>query len=173
MLGAAAAVVGDRLRVRATRRVQLAAAATAAAAFVLLAAGTAARPLGERFPGERLSAFLPPEGCVRADAPTALIQLDVLSRDLHRGCPMPVDFTGLTYDKLARRAPDGAPLPRESNSAWQTFARDYLTSGSATVLVRDSENGFDATTQQLFRSLPVLGRVGEHAVLGPADPGDR
>ena len=86
---------------------------------------------------------------------------------------MPVDFTGQTYDRLAQQGLDGSPLPRDANPAWQAYAREYLTSGSATVLVRGSNNGFDATTQQLFRSLPVLGRVGEHAVLGPADPGDR
>ena len=173
VLGASAAVVSDRLRARGSHKVDRVAAVAAVTTLVLLGLGSLARPLGEHFPGKRLAAHLPVSGCVRSDVPTALIQLDVLSRDLERGCPVPVDFTGQTYDRLARQGLDGSPLPRDANPAWQAYVRDYLTSGSALVLVRGSNNGFDATTQQLFRSLPVLGRVGEHAVLGPLDPGDR
>jgi alpha-1,2-mannosyltransferase len=166
-LGASAAVVSDRLRNRGSRTVERLAAATAVTTLVILGLGSLARPLGEQFPGERLAAHLPASGCVRSDVPTALIQLDVLSRDLSRGCSIPVDFTGQTYDRLARQGLNGSPLPRDANPAWQAYVREYLTSGSATVLVRGSSNGFDETTQQLFGSLPVLGRVGLHAVLGP------
>jgi alpha-1,2-mannosyltransferase len=173
VLGAAAAVVSDRLHARGSRRTDRVAAVAAVTTLALLGLGSLARPLGERFPGEGLAAYVPASGCVRSDAPTVLIQLDVLSRDLARGCPVPVDFTGQTYDRFARQGPDGSPLPRETNPAWQAYARQYLTSGSATVLVRGSNNGFDATTHELFGDLPVLGRVGEHTVLGPLDPDGR
>jgi hypothetical protein len=99
-LGAAAAVVSGELRASGVRRLHRGAAAATVAALLLLAIGTAAHPLGRRFPGERLATAVPAAGCVRADAPIALIQLNVLSRDLRRGCDVPVDFTGLTYDRL-------------------------------------------------------------------------
>jgi hypothetical protein len=37
-------------------------------------------------------------------------------------------------------------VPRVQNQAWQAYARTYLTSGSAAMLVRPVGNGFDAVT---------------------------
>jgi hypothetical protein len=166
VLGASAAVLSRRLRLHGSRPLQRAVAGAAVVTFVLLGLVTAAEPLGVRYPGERLAAFVPEDGCVRADDPSALIQLDVLSRNLRRGCTVPVDFSGITYDRLARERPDGSPVLREQNTAWQQYARDHLTSGSATVLIRE-EPGYDETTLRIFGSLPVLGRVGRWTVLGP------
>jgi alpha-1,2-mannosyltransferase len=168
VLGTSAALLSARLRATAPRRVHAAVAATAVAGLALLGVGTvAAAPLGDSFPGRRLASFVPTKGCVRSDSPIALIQLDLLSRTLRSGCDVPVDFTGITYDRLARTLPDGTPVLRESNDEWQQYARRYLTSGSSTVLVRGVENGFDDTTLRMLRTLPVLGRADGWAVLGP------
>jgi hypothetical protein len=127
---------------------------------------TASLAFGDPYPGARLATYLPEAGCVRADDPGALIQLNVLTRDLRRGCTVHVDFTGLTYDRLARHREDGTPVSRRRNATWQRFAREYLTSGSATVLVRGPGNGFSRATVRQLGELPVLGQVGRWQVLG-------
>jgi alpha-1,2-mannosyltransferase len=152
---------------RAPRPVRRASAAAALAALAALGVGTTMGSFGVRYPGERLAAFLPADGCVRADDPGALIQLDALSRDLQRGCTVHADFTGITYDRLARQDAEGNPVSRRRNEDWQRYARAYLTSGSATVLVRGSANGFSRATTRQLRALPVLGRVDRWRVLGP------
>jgi alpha-1,2-mannosyltransferase len=168
VLGAGASVVSRELRGRVPRRAHLAAAVAAMAALGALGVGTTMGSFGVRYPGERLATFLPAQGCVRADDPGALIQLNVLSRDLRRGCVVHADFTGITYDRLAHRNAAGHPVTRRRNAAWQRYARDYLTSGSATVLVRGRANGFNRATTARLNSLPVLGEVGPWRVLGPA-----
>jgi hypothetical protein len=168
VLGAGASVASRELRRRVPRRAHLAAAVVALTVLGALGIGTTMGSFGVRYPGERLAAFLPANGCVRADDPGALIQLDVLSRNLRRGCTVHADFTGITYDRLARQDADGDPVSRRRNRAWQRYAQDYLLSGSATVLVRGSANGFSTATTASLRALPVLGRVGRWTVLGPA-----
>ncbi|HKG51722.1 MAG TPA: glycosyltransferase 87 family protein [Actinomycetales bacterium] len=128
--------------------------------------GTATQSFGVRYPGDKLAAFVPAQGCVRADDPGALIQLNVLTRDLGRGCEIPVDFTGVTYYRPVHRA-DGSTVPRGKNAQWQRRARSYLTSGAATVLVRRTGNAFNKTTREQLAALPVLGRVGPWKILGP------
>jgi hypothetical protein len=142
--------------------------AIAGTAFLaLLGLGSASLSFGAPYPGARLAAFVPKAGCVQADDQGALIQLNVLSRNLRRGCAVDVDFTGLTYDRLARHHADGTPVSRRRNADWQRYARAYLTSGSATVLVRGAGNGFSLATLQQLGQQPVLGRVGNWKVLGP------
>jgi alpha-1,2-mannosyltransferase len=168
VIGAATALVAAGLRRTAPGGVSAAAAAVTVTALAVLGLATvAAAPTRDSFPGQRLAGYLPADGCVRADSPSALIQLDILTTSLRRGCPVPVDFTGITYDRLARALPDGTPVPRESNQAWQAYARQYLMTGAATVLVRGPDNGFDDVTLRELGSLPVLGRADGWAVLGP------
>jgi alpha-1,2-mannosyltransferase len=166
VIGAGAAEVARSLRGRPVllRRGLAAVTATALAVLGLL---TASLSWGRPYPGDRLAAFLPESGCVRADDPGALIQLNVLSRNLERGCTVHVDFTGITYDLLARTRADGTPVSRRRNADWQRYARAYLMSGSSTVLVRGAANGFSQATQRQLRQLPVLGRVDGWRVLGP------
>jgi alpha-1,2-mannosyltransferase len=166
VLGAGAAGLARVLRGRslALRR-GLAVAGTAVLA--LIGVSTASLAFGAPYPGDRLAAYVPQAGCVRADDPGALIQLNVLSRNLRRGCTVHVDFTGLTYDRLARHRQDGTPISRRRNATWQRYARAYLTSGSSTVLVRGAGNGFSRATLRQLGQLPVLGKVGQWRVLGP------
>jgi hypothetical protein len=166
VLGAGTGVWSQRVAGRAPHVLRVAVTAAAAGMLALMGTGTALAMFGARYPGDRLAAFVPAEGCVRADDPGALIQLNVLTRDLRRGCEVPVDFTGLTYYQPIRRA-DGSTVPRSRDRRWQRRARSYLTSGAATVLVRRTGNAFDRTTRERLAALPVLGRVGRYTVLGP------
>jgi hypothetical protein len=167
VLGAGAAGwLRTRAAAAAPRRLRPVVPVAIGAVLLLMGIGTASQSFGDRYPGDKLAAFLPAQGCVRADDPGALIQLDVLTRDLRRGCEIPVDFTGLTYYRPVRRA-DGTIVPRGRDQRWQRRARSYLTSGSATVLIRRTGNSFNKATRQQLAALPVLGRVGRYKILGP------
>jgi alpha-1,2-mannosyltransferase len=141
-------------------RARAPAAALACVGFVLCS-GVTATPRTVPFPAAEIRAHLPDEGCIRADSPALLALTDVLSRDLRRGCALPVDLSGYAYDVGARDA-DGRAVPRERNAAWQEEAVRHLTSGSATLMVRTVGNGFDATTLRALdeRMATVLERGG-------------
>ncbi|MBO3084529.1 ArnT family glycosyltransferase [Cellulomonas fengjieae] len=141
----------------------LATSAAAAAALCLATAMMITRPPAP-FPAGRIDAHLPQTGCIRSDSPAALVLLDQASRNLDAGCRLPVDLSGQTYDVGARDA-SGRPVPRVRNTAWQRAALRYLTSGSATVLVRPVGNGFDTTTRAELDRMRILERVGGVRVL--------
>jgi hypothetical protein len=84
--------------------------------------------------------------------------MDLLTRDLERHCRLWVDVTGLTYDTLAVRLPDGNPLPRSLNRRWQQALIDYLFSGDATILVLGDGDGLAPDTARMIDRLPVLMR---------------
>lgn len=75
---------------------------------------------GQKFPGQTLrAAVVRRPGCVTSDHPSRLILMDVLSRNLERGCPLVVDLGGANYD-----APDpGRDLEsRRKNPVFQHYA---------------------------------------------------
>jgi alpha-1,2-mannosyltransferase len=94
------------------------------------------------------------DGCVTADDPTVLILMDVLSRDLDRGCRVWVDVTGLTYDRTGRPTRDGR-VARADNPVWQHQLMGYLTSGAATMLVRPS-TGLSPASATSVAHWPVI-----------------
>jgi hypothetical protein len=148
----------------------LATSAAAAAALCLATAVMLARPVTP-FPADRVRAQLPDSGCIRSDSPAALVLLDQASRTLASGCRLPVDLSGQTYD-VGDRDRQGRPVPRTQNLAWQRAAVHYLTSGSATVLVRGVGNGFDAATRAALGRMRVVEHVDGVRVL-THDPGRR
>ena len=119
---------------------------------------------GTRFPGAALGHAAASSRCVTADSPGALIQMDLLGRDLERGCPVWVDVTGLTYDTAAVRRPNGAPVPRALNGPWQQALLGYLLSGNATILVRRASDGLAPSTASTIEHLPVLARQSGHTL---------
>ncbi|MHA7134318.1 glycosyltransferase 87 family protein [Oerskovia turbata] len=141
-------------------RARAPAAALACVGFVLCS-GVTTTPRTVPFPAAEIRASLPGDGCVRADSPALLALTDVLSRDLRRGCALPVDLSGYAYDVGARDA-NGRAVPRDRNAAWQDEALRHLTSGSATLMVRTVGNGFDAATLGTLdeRMATVLDRGG-------------
>ncbi|QWZ08685.1 hypothetical protein KRR39_02160 [Nocardioides panacis] len=119
--------------------------------------------------------------------PDALILTDLLSRDLRRGCQVPVDLRGLTYDRDALpHRPDGTAVSRSHNVRWQHDLGSYLLSGQAIFVLRPRGDGSYGTAVRRLQSLPALEAGTSFALLGngsasqpeqpdtgdvPADPG--
>ncbi|MCU1473529.1 hypothetical protein [Amnibacterium sp.] len=105
------------------------------------------------------------QGCITTDDPHILAALDVLSRDLERGCPLWPDVTGWTYDRDSTKVA-GQEAPRVQNLPWQRDVAAYLLSGDAVIVHRPS-TGLSPATKRLVQAGPVLARSGDwtlHAV---------
>jgi alpha-1,2-mannosyltransferase len=133
-------------------------AAATATALALLA-----RPvqITQPFPGSTLASRFGEVRCTMSDTPMALIELDVLSRDLTDQCPNWVDVTGRTYGVDA--APRSHFEDRWHNRRWQRDLRRYLLSGNAVILLRYA-TGVDAATRRMIDRLPVFARSGQDVV---------
>jgi 4-amino-4-deoxy-L-arabinose transferase-like glycosyltransferase len=116
---------------------------------------------GWRFPGPAVSRLVADGTCVTADSATPLILTGVLGRNIERGCPVVVDFTGQVYDTR------GQGLDRPDNAAYQEWATDYLLSGDRIVLVRLDNDGLAPDTVDLLRARDVLKESDHVVVLGP------
>lgn len=101
-------------------------------------------------------------GCVQSDDPQILAALDVLSRNLHRGCAVWPDVTGATYDRDALRIA-GVVVPRNRNGRWQADVARFLLSGQA-VIVHRTATGLDAATVRRIDAGPTLARAGSWAL---------
>ncbi|HKG51530.1 MAG TPA: hypothetical protein VKB14_13905 [Actinomycetales bacterium] len=157
-------------RVPAPRRRRWVTRAAAPALLVLVAllavhVRTVAAPHGVAFPATRLRPYVAARPCLVTDVPIVPVLLDVLSRDLDRGCPLVVDVMGEEHHGDRPRGPDGVPVVRQRNALWQGLMQRYLTAGSTTVLARP-ETGLSATTTQRLTRLPLLVREGQFTVLG-------
>lgn len=125
------------------------------------AAPTFSARYGEPFPGSRLALAIPrAPGCVTTDDPTTLIEVDVLRRNLDRGCPLVIDLGGYSYDDAS-----GTGVARAHNVVWQRFAVAYLETGSVVLLSRFSASqGFSPDTARLVEHWRVLQRVGRYTI---------
>ena len=104
-------------------------------------------------------------GCITADDPGTLVELDVLSRNLERGCPLSLDLGGYSYEFNATRSRD---IRREQDQRWQRHALDYLGSGSAAIVTRYSTGfGLSRATAATIRSWPVLASAGRYKLRQP------
>jgi alpha-1,2-mannosyltransferase len=128
-------------------------------------------PQGKKFPGA-VFANAAPHGCVAADDPQALIEMNRLSRDLHEGCVVPVDITGITYAKLYVTGPSGAEIRRVDNTAFQQYLIRYLTSARSYVVLRLKGDGFTRSDLRQLRSHAAIVKS-RHLVLrqGSQAPG--
>jgi hypothetical protein len=138
--------------------------------LVGLGATSARLTVGRPFPQAALAPAVAAARCVTADSPEALIALDVLSRDLRRGCPLMVDVSGLTYDRAAlplRR--DHTAVPRRLNARWQCALVSYLSSGEATMILRARADDFSPGTHRRVRRWAVLAAKDGFRVLAPRD----
>jgi alpha-1,2-mannosyltransferase len=102
-------------------------------AFLGSGARIAATAQGKTFPGAAF-ATAAPAGCVAADDPETLIQMNRLSSDLRAACEVPVDVTGITYDRDYRVDSAGAEILRSDDTAFQRYLYNYLVSGSSFVV---------------------------------------
>jgi len=102
---------------------------------------------------------------VVTDFPMALIQMNLLRRNLARGCRYEVDLSGASYHLKAGADKE---KPRARNPVWQAYALDYLRSGEASIIVRFSSGvGFSPKTAKIVRSWPKISRAGPYAIREP------
>jgi hypothetical protein len=123
---------------------------------------------GRAFPAAELrTAAQASDGCVATDDPSTLVLLDVLGRDVARGCPYVIDLGGTSY-----HSPLIAPGPRNRNQGWQRFAMSYLRDADAVIIVRFRSNfGFDRATAAEVQSWPVVARAGRYQLRAPQPAG--
>lgn len=140
------------------------------AALVVLAASAQAvlaLPFGTPFPAAALApAVASARTCVTTDDPISLIELDVLSRNLDRGCPLLADLGG---DSYALQPDPSAAVPRRKNLVWQRLAIAYLRSGDVMIGLRfDRTHGFSDASAATVRSWPLLARSGRVTARHPS-----
>jgi alpha-1,2-mannosyltransferase len=155
---AAALVMGSATTVRVGARwtrFAVVGAAAAGTVYVLIA-GTYLS-VSRRFPASELAGGVADARCVMSDSPSALIELDALSRGLAAGCPDWVDVSAVTYDS------ERASVSRPHNARWQATVLHYLRSGDAMIAVR-AASGIDRATRSAVDGDCVLASDGPYSV---------
>jgi alpha-1,2-mannosyltransferase len=117
---------------------------------------------GDRFPARALArAVAPLPGCITADDPGALLGMNVLRRNVQRGCRLVLDPGGYSYDLRPQ-------VPRNRDPRWQRFFLDYMASGTATMKTR-YHTGFGLTrpTARTYRTWPVIVEIGGYELRRP------
>lgn len=162
-VGTAAAAIRDRAAALGPWMPRVV-AATSALALIVLMAPVAQLRIGDRLPVSQLSgAFLDQPGCITSDDPTVLVEFDVFSRNIRRGCPVMVDLTGSSYD-----VSPGLPGARTRDPAFQNLALDYLSSGDLTAPWRLRAGwGYSRRTVAELRRWPVVAQVGTYVLRRP------
>jgi len=157
--------LGKLVERRPSRVFRTSVAVACAAAVVVAALPTALRPVGKVFPGA-LFAAAAPAGCLAADDPAALIQMNRLSTDLEEGCYVPVDVTGASYSST---------LARPDNPAFQQWLMHYLMSSRAFVVLRAPSLGLSTAENGMLHGQPILASADgltlrQGTPVGPAAP---
>jgi alpha-1,2-mannosyltransferase len=94
-----------------------------------------------------------------------LIQMDLLRRNLQRGCRFEVDLGGASYHL---EAGEDKEKPRAHNDVWQAYALEYLRTGDAAVIARFSSGvGFSRKTAKVVLGWPELGRAERYVIRKP------
>jgi alpha-1,2-mannosyltransferase len=125
-------------------------------AFIASGIRIATEPEGKPFPGAAF-ARAAPAGCVAADDPQALIQMNRLSRDLRSGCRVAIDVSGITYDAFDETI-GGVPVERGDNFRFQRYLFDYLMSGRSFVIARKIGDGLPPDRLREIAKQRVLAR---------------
>jgi alpha-1,2-mannosyltransferase len=125
--------------------------------------------LDRPFPGRAAAAVLADRpGCIVTDFPMALIQMNLLRRNLDRGCRYEVDLSGASYHL---EAGGDMEKSRARNRVWQAYALEYLRSGQASIIVKFSSGvGFSPQTARVVRSWPKIGKAGDYTIREPQSP---
>jgi hypothetical protein len=122
-------------------------------------------PAGTPVPASLPTAARAVSGCITADDPGVLIEMDVLSRDLSTpGCTVWPDVTGWTYDpRDLARAPQGGLLARPLNEQWQDDVVAFMESGDATIRTRHG-TGYSASSKNAIDAGRVLWQQGTFVI---------
>ncbi|MCB0907248.1 MAG: hypothetical protein KDB63_09045 [Nocardioidaceae bacterium] len=173
-LGAAAAVTVDGIAFLARRRVAFrrtarwlpvgVAAAIGVAGVAVWAAelaGQASRYYSLRpFPTDQVRPFVADVRCVTSDSPSALIALDVLTRNLERGCAEGVDVSGLGDDTEPPQVPWAGEPGELGDRQRQHSVLTYLGTGNVAIVMRRHFDGFDEQGWATIDTWPELTRIG-------------
>jgi hypothetical protein len=153
------------------RAVPIRRAVPVALVAVLLASGLAiiATPQGKTFPVAAFRRAAPP-GCIAADDPIALVEMNRLSADFRQGCRVLVDVTGATYDNLERTGPNGKHIDRVHNEAWHHYLYHYLTGARAFVISRAVGDGLTTGGLHPYRYHFLALASGDKLVLRQGGP---
>lgn len=162
-VGAGMGYLADRVRTRGRIGGHLA-TGVGLAVLVLYSVSTGMATVGTAFPGPSLeSAVAPVPGCVTADDPTTLIEMNAVSRNLDRGCALVVDLGGWTYDH-----PASHDTPRADYPPFQHYALGYLRSGDASMSTRfKARSGYSRGTAGAIERWPAILRRGRYVLRRP------
>lgn len=142
------------------RPVRIAIAAVVVLAVAALSARNIAHGTEQVVPAAELqTAAAKVHGCVIADDPTILASIDVLTRDIDRGCTIEPDMSGYSFDPAGRPADATEGLSRPRNTVYQAHALHYLRSGAAYLQVRP-QVGLSRAVRATLAADPVLARYG-------------
>jgi alpha-1,2-mannosyltransferase len=141
-------------------------ASLAAVAILLSALPLTQLRLSRPFPAGKAAAIVADlPGCVTTDFPMTLIQMDLLRRNLERGCRFEVDLGGASYHIGTS---EDKNMLRDHNEVWQTYALEYLRTGNAVVIARFSSGvGFSPETAKVVLGWPKFGRAGKYVIRQP------
>ncbi|GAA2750599.1 hypothetical protein [Amnibacterium kyonggiense] len=115
-------------------------------------------PVGVRTPAGVSTAAAVVRGCVTADDPGALIEMNVLSRDLRdTSCAVWPDVTGWTYDPRDYLGGKRDEVARRLNPRWQHDVMAFLESGDATIRLRRA-TGLSTDSKRAIDSGAILFR---------------
>jgi alpha-1,2-mannosyltransferase len=169
------AIAAERVAVwLAARGRVLRTAGVGALSVAVVAAGVSLVPIrvegAKPFAGQQLATAAGQQRCVLSDTSIALIEMNVLSRDLRNGCLVRPDVTGYTLEGGLSLGPDDRQLARRKNPAWQTEILAYLTSGNAVLLAR-TDTGLSRASKRAIARWPVLARIEGYTLFArPAKP---
>jgi alpha-1,2-mannosyltransferase len=101
-------------------------------------------------------------GCVTSDDVSILIRLNVLGRNLDRGCRLVVDYGGYAHD------PPGLPADVRNTPQWQAGLLAYLSEGSGAFHVRNHGRGSGAEYgARVWQTWPVIEQDGRFTLRRP------
>jgi hypothetical protein len=109
------------------------------------------------FPSGRFEA-LAPSGCIAADDPLALAEVNRLSSDFRERCPVDIDVSGALLDTYNLTYPDGMLVPKRDNPGWQRYLGRYLTSARAFIVTRGPSDGIFGPIQRIYDGYPLIAK---------------
>ena len=152
---------------RTARRLSAALVALAVVGIIGLAYPLRTHTLGGKvFPAAELAPTAGQvAGCLATDWPMALLQLDLMQRQIDRGCRFVVDLGGCSYYLTDSAYHDQV---RRKNEDWQVLALAYYRSAEAVLPVRFSvKSGYSEATARTVKSWPTLVKADGYAIRMP------
>ena len=141
------------------------------AALLSLGAYTSRLPgesMSRAFPGQELGRVLADrQGCIATDDPSTLIFMDLLRRNLERGCRVEIDLGGYNHYSYSLR-PEVARTYRAKNPQFQRYMMEYFRSSDTVITVKFRRGSdFSPESARSYYRWPELHRIGNRIVRIP------